>query len=344
MTKRKDGRWQQELSTTVDGRKKRIFFYGDTKSQVLKKIAEYRESAANGLTFDAVADIWWEQTEPAIAPNSRKNYKPAYKRAREGFKGAFINQIKPVDISRFLQNFVRTQKPADKTARTQLMVINLICKYAVENGYLESNPARDVSVPKGLAKEKRSVPSSDEFEKIKNSYDRSFGDFAYWLLYTGCRRGELLALTWEDVDFENRTISVNKSVYQINNKPDVKKPKTASGIRTLPLMNRLLEKLPADVTQRKGIIFPDPVSGGWMTEDHYQDLWAKYQKESGVSCTAHQIRHGYATMLFEAGVDPKDAQDLLGHAQLSTTMDIYTDIRESRRMEVRSKLLSVDIT
>ena len=71
--------------------------------------------------------------------------------------------------------------------------------------------------------------------------------------------------------------------------------------------------------------------------------WSNYCKNTGIKCTPHQLRHCFATMLYEADVTPKDAQYLLGHAQISTTMDIYTDIRQSREDSIKSKIKSIDV-
>ena len=181
------------------------------------------------------------------------------------------------------------------------------------------------------------MPSDQDIEKIKKSTACSFGMFAYFALYTGLRKGELLALTWEDIDLKSRTICVNKSIYNDHNIPKIKKPKTENGIREVPLLNRLYEKL----TPGKGIVFS--VNGKHMTESQYGDYWERYCKESGVQCTVHQLRHAFTTMLFENDIEIKDAQKILGHAQASTTQDIYTEIRKSRESIIKEKLLSVDI-
>ena len=77
----------------------------------------------------------------------------------------------------------------------------------------------------------------------------------------------------------------------------------------------------------KGYLFAEP-DGRLLTNDHFTGLYDEYRAASGVTATPHQIRHGYATALFENGIDPKTAQVLLGHSQLSTTMDIYTHVCE----------------
>ena len=339
MTRRPNGLWQQQYTVTENGRKKQKYFYGRTKKEVLDKIRAYEEAKATGRTFKEVAEDWWEDAEPQLAYNTTKGYRPALRRAVEEFGENNIRDLKPTDISRYIRKFVKETHAADKTARTQLMVINLICRYAVESGDLEYNPARDITVPKGLEKKPREIASDADIEKVKASTQIPFGMFAYWIMYTGMRRGELLALTWEDVDIEECSVSINKSVYHVDNKPYIKQPKTASGIRTIPLLNKLRGK----ITPSKGLVFPDPATGGLMTNMHFQTLWDKYVTESGISCTAHQLRHVYATMLEENNVSEKDAQYLLGHAQISTTKDIYTHIRESKKEKIKSKLLDLDI-
>lgn len=332
MVKRKDGRFQEVI--TINGKKK--YFYGKTKSEVLKKIQEFKTKETNGKTFVEVADEWWEEHETKIAFYTARSYKPAVLRAKEAFPTQYIKDILPNQISKEIKLFSKTY--ADKTVRTQLMMYNLIFKYAVEMGYVLINPARDLSVPSNLPKKKVTSPSSEDIEKVKSSTDCTFGMFAYWAMYTGLRRGELLALCWEDVDLTNRIITVNKAVEHINNKPHIKTPKTESGYRTVPVLNKLYEK----IKKGKGYVFPNQ-NGEMLTESQWQRQWELYVKESGVKATPHQFRHAFATMLFENNVSEKDAQEILGHAQLSTTMDIYTDIRESRKKKVYDKLLSVDI-
>lgn len=337
MVKRKDGRWQEQMTITEGGRTRQKYFYGRSKKEVLQKIRAYQEDQERGPLFETVADEWWEMHEPTLAYTTTKPYRPAIRRAKDHFGKTYIRQIKPTDINRFLMDFIREQHAAQKTAKTQLMVINLICKYATANGYIPFNPARDISVPRGLAHEPRDMASDLDLARIKDSTDCTFGMFAYWILYTGLRRGELLALTWKDVDIKTRTITVNKSVYHISNMPQVKEPKSAAGIRTVPLMDKLLEK----IKPGKGLVFPGP-SGGHIKEMEFKRLWYAYAKESGVSCSPHQIRHAYATMLFENDIEVKDAQQLLGHAYATTTQDIYTHIRQTRKEKLNQKLLSVD--
>lgn len=336
LTVRSDGRLVKRITVMKNGKKVQKAFYGKSEREILQKISEYEEKTARGEDFKVVADSWWEDASPQLACNTQKPYRPALRRAKEYFADMSITEITPVDINRFLSRAILKYKMSDKTCRTQLMILNLIFRYAVSMGYTDVNPVGQISVPKGLRKYKREMPIDNDIELVKQHTDLEMGMFAYWVMYTGCRKGELLALTWEDVDVENRTIYIRRGSYFENNKLKIKETKTKAGIRELPLMDRLLEK----ITPGNGIIFQ--VDGDYMTESHFRKAWERYQRDSGVKCTPHQLRHAYATMLFEASVDPKDAQRLLGHANLATTQDIYTHIREDRVKKINESLLNID--
>lgn len=332
MTRRKDGLYQEAI--TINGKRK--YFYGHSKIEVMRKIRSYQEREKNGLTFEEVADEWWEFHEPTLGPITAKGYVPAIRRAKEYLSGP-VREVTPTDINQYILSLARKQY-ARKTVTNHLAVVNQIMKYAVQNGYIQVNPAREIDVPKGLAKTPRDLPTSEEIKIIKNTTAEPMGMFAYWVMYTGCRRSELLALTWNDVDLTARTITINKSRYQLHNKVYTKDPKTESGNRVLPILDKLLEVIPK---KGRGLVFP--YNGEMYTERRFELEWNKYRKKYGINCTPHALRHCYATMLYEANVPVKDAQELLGHAQASTTQDIYTHIRDSQKQKMREALYQIDI-
>lgn len=157
----------------------------------------------------------------------------------------------------------------------------------------------------------------------------------YLILYTGLRKGEALALTYEDIDFTNNVIHITKSVYHESTSPKIKSPKTAAGVRTVPILAPLIDKLPA---KGKGYVFSTDGGKTPLKHDEYNTMWETYSAKTGITCTAHQLRHSYATMLFECGIDVKDAQDLLGHSTAAMTQDIYTHIRETHRQQTAQRL------
>lgn len=333
MVRRKNGLYQQKI--IIDG--KRYDFYGRTKAEINTKIRNFKKKEEDGALFADVANEWWEAHSAKLAPNSLKNYKPAYNRAVEHFNQTPIKNITPQQISNYIKKFSRDH--AEKTVKTQLLVLNLIFSFAVEDGYVTMNVVRDITVPKNLPKEKRTSPSSSDIEKVKNNTHVDFGMFAYWLLYTGLRRGELLALRWEDVNMQERTITVNKSLCMKNGKPFIKATKTKTSTSVVPIINALYARLEP---KKSGIIFTNKY-GDYMTDMQFHRRWKKYCDEIGITATPHQFRHAYATMLFENDIPATEAQALLRHAQVSTTMDIYTDLRKDKQKKIFEKVYNVDI-
>lgn len=340
MTRRKDGLWQQQMTVMENGRKKQKCFYGKTKAEVLRKIAEYKEKAETGLIFSEVAEKWWDQHINTIsASTASRCYLPALKRAIDYFGKTPIRAIRTININQFLTSFLEDHPVAQKTVKNQLSTICMIFKYAITNGYVETNVARDVIVPRHLPKKKREPASSDDISKIKKYIDLPFGLMPYMALYTGCRRGELLALNWEDIFLENRFIRINKSIGYENGKPYLKEPKTEAGERYVPILDKLYPVL--ESRKSTGLIFNR--NGQYLKNYECTKLYDKYKAQAGISCTLHQLRHAFATMLFENDISPKDAQEILGHANIQVTNDIYTHIRKERREKIRDDLLGADI-
>lgn len=324
------------VSKKING--KQHFFYGKKLEDAKNKLNKFIENEQNGRTrFNMIADKWEDEYFPTLAPNTLRGYRPALKRAKDRFGALLITDITPFDISKYINEFAKGGR-ADKTVRTQLLVINHIFKYAINSiGVKMQNPTRDVMIPRGLKKHKVTAPTSEDIQRIKDNVNAPFGLFAFFGLYTGLRRGELLALTWDDVDIKKGVITVNKSLYHVANRPHVKTPKTSAGVRRVPILSKLKPYL----KKKHGIIFND--NGGYYTEHRFQKAWREYVAVSGVSCTPHQLRHAFATMLFEADISAKDSMQILGHAQIQTTMDIYTDIRNARENVISDKIRDLDI-
>lgn len=331
MKKRKDGRYMKMI--TIDG--KRHAFYGKTQSEVYQNIREHESKKEIGRTFSEVADEWQEAHEKKVVYSTMAAYYPATRRAKEYFGDMPLKEITPKMVNTFILSFCQSD-PSKKTAYHQLTVVSMILKNGIISGDIDSNPAQYVKLPNGLSKINRELPSDEDLETIKNSLEVPFGKFAYMILYTGIRRGEALALTYEDIDFDKLTICINKSLAYNKAVPYLKTPKTKSGERSIPLLDPL-KILLKNSDKRSGLIF-ESSQGGFMPDAQYQRHWEKYQRLTGVSCTAHQLRHAFATIIFEAGVSSKDAQHLLGHADISTTNNIYTHIREQKQKDTAQKI------
>ena len=332
LKRRADGRLVKNITDPRTGN--RVYFYGKTEREINRKILEYTEQKRLGRSFEEVADDWWEQTLETLSPNSIHTYRVAKERAVAEFGRDRISTITTRDLQIFITRFASTGK-ARKTVSNQLMVTSQIFKYAICEGDCESNPAQSVTIPRGLKASKRTAASAEDEEIIKKSADVWL--FPFFVLYTGLRKGEALALTGADIDLENKVIRVTKSVYFESNKPKIKEPKTEAGVRNVPILAPLLPLIPA-LEDNEYLFSSVKDKSKPMGYDLFATRMRQFHEKTGTSFGTHQLRHSYATILYECGIDAKTAQHLLGHAQISTTMDIYTDFRRAAELDAAQKI------
>ena len=286
-----------ESIITVNGKRKA--FRGKTDREVWNKIKAYRAEAEKPKTvpFSDVAHAWWNEIEPTLAPNSLRNYSPAYDRAVAQFGPEDVATITSKEVETYINQFAKTH--AKKTVITQRQIIRQILNKAQREGYVSFNAAQAVLLPKNLPQKRRHAPPADQIQKIKDNLNDDFGLFAFLIYYTGCRRGEAEGLRYEDIDREKGRIYIRRSVYHTGPTPQIKEPKTAAGIRPVPLLPALAAALPQ---KKHGYIFSNdggksPLPGWFVT-----DQFDAYRKRTGITVSPHEIRHGYATALYEAGV------------------------------------------
>lgn len=329
MKKRADGLYQKQVTIETSEGKKRISFYGKSPAEINKKVLAYKGEVKKGPTFATVAESWWESHEKTLEHNTIHGYKAAIEESKSFFKDVRIAEITPRDINSYIAQYV-AKDFAQKTVSTKLQIVRQVLNYAVVDGLIPYNVALSVKIPKKLKKTKRFGATPEEIAAIKNS-DSLIAAIA---IYTGARRGELLSLKYEDIDFANKEVSINKSLCYINNRPHIKKPKSEAGVRKVPLITELEALLPRN---KKGHIFAGE-DGLLLTDKQARKLWDSTRKEIGITATLHQLRHSYATRLYELNVDVKSAQYLLGHSDISTTQNIYTHITEEKRKQNIEKL------
>ena len=312
---------------------KRIPFRGKTEQEVYQKMAAYKEQEAVGPSFLSVSEAWEEERFPDLAYNTAKSYTAPLQRARTRFGAAPIREVTQREIAAYITHYAH-QGCSYKTVKNQLLVLHLIFNYTVSSGDISDNPADHMDIPKNLAKGKRSLPADEQLSLIKSNWQGTFGLLANFLLYTSCRVGEALALTYGDIDRGQKMIHITKSVYHQNNIPKTKSPKTEAGYRDVPLLDVLEGYLPSGSPDQ--LLFPG-TDGGLMTNSALRRGRNLYCKALGLYrntyvtdskdrkhakivplITPHQLRHGYATILFEAGVEDKD---------------VYTHISQKRKDE-----------
>lgn len=347
-TLRKDGRYQAKYTdqtgthTLYDRDPEKLFF----KLQEVRDPKEPEEP-----TFREVSELWEAAHREEITPRTWNNYRPHYEAILARHGDQKFSEVSSLDIVNELT--------AAKAVGYSATVVNsirsiyrMIYDYAVVNDYAKFNPVTSIRLPKGLKRGKRVAPTDAQMKTICANVDVPFGLFPFFLLCTGMRKSEALALTWQDVDLDSKEISVTKSLDYTNGaNPTIKPPKTEAGNRTVPILDVLYAPLCAAKNAAKSIyVFPAEASnrggkgGGIMTLRGYEGAWLRYCQTVGLmdgdkpAITAHNLRHGTATLMFELGVDELTAQRILGHSRIEITREIYTDLRTAQNKKSVKRL------
>lgn len=362
-TLRKDGRY---MGTYTDAGGKRHSVYDRDPEKLWHKLNDPKE--AEVLTFRAIAEAWHDAHWEKIKDGTKASYTASYNRAVDMFGDTPATELMPSDIKQHLTQ-LKEKKLGSKTIKTQRTIYHLIYQHAIgdeELGKLiRTNPADAATLPSGMKRPaKRTAPEDEIVKKIRAQASTAYwGIFCLFLISTGFRRGEALALQWKDIDLDNGLISCTKGlVYR--NSATVSDTKTENGVREVPILPDLLPHLTAyrpNDAKPDDYVFPGEDIKKPMPESTYRRHWMHYCKDMGFvtdepevrrskqgkvytkhnykpTLTAHVMRHGYATMLYDAGVDPYTAQKLLGHADIQTTLAIYTHLKQEREKGSIDKL------
>lgn len=261
-------------------------------------------------------------------------------------KDILPSHIQPAINQLYRENPNTGKKSAKKTIQRYIRALSNIFEFARrERAYSFCNPCSEVTTPKNAVSNTRTSVSKRTIELILKTEHRAKLPACIMLL-AGLRRGEVAALTWNDIDLKNRIINVNKS-YDYK-QSELKDTKTKAGMRKIPINNFLFNLLLEERKKAKGKLVVEKASGGRMTEAAWKRLFQNYMealsaadKEDGFiaiyddECfeefTAHQLRHTYCSMLHWSGVDIKTAQELMGHSEYETTANIYTHVDDNSK-------------
>ena len=337
-TLRKDGRYR---TTYTDDNGKLKYLYDRDPEALWNKLQEAQKPRQ--VTFRDAAVAWETEFRESCNVRTWNNYRPHYESIVEKHGDIPVAQVQGIDIIQDLQR-AKAQGYSRTIVNTRRTLYNNILNYAVGQGWIPFNICNGIQLPKGLPSSKRSAPTDEQIQTILQNWRKPFGIFAMLLLCTGLRKGEALALLKTDI--KDGEISVTKSLTLLDGQqPKVKEPKSEAGKRTVPIVSILRGPLDEYLANLDGdILFPSrsyngSPEGQYMSESNYDTAWSNYVKSVGLDgLTAHQLRHGTATLLYEAGVDVYTAQKILGHAKVSTTMEIYTELREKKEKQSIKKL------
>lgn len=359
------------IGRSADGKLIRKQFYGKTKAETLEKMNDYKDKNKRGLipqndkiTLNEWFKSWlYDFKANEIKASTIQRYDVIY---RNYIEKSEIAGIKLKDLNSLtMQNYYNNLIKIGKTPMTIKIVnkaIKSCLKYAKKINYVAENCCDNVILPKILRRgeDKVAVFTVEEQKKFMEAIKEHKHRLEFILtLGTGLRIGELVALRWEDIDLENGSLRVNKSIWRGYVTIDGKRkyvmeetaPKTPSSIREVAMPDKILEELKIHKTKQDGVkekykeVYIDKsyvfanIIGEHVLADTLSKSFVKVLKDNGIKhLKFHALRHTYATRLFEKGVQLKTVQKLLGHSSIEITADIYTHVMNSEKISAVQKL------
>nr|DAM73185.1 MAG TPA: RECOMBINASE CRE [Caudoviricetes sp.] len=303
-------------------------------------------------TFKEVADLWLESYETTVKPTTYQNTR---KYLNILIKDYFSDiRIESISVSMMQQIVLKLSKRYTAYS-LYLSVVNRVFKFAISLGIVQTNPVDRIIRPKQQPPKSEKIALTKEelnqFLTLAKEHARPVL-YAAWhtLAYTGLRKGELLGLEWSDIDLDNKVISVQHNLVMVNGKYRIQSPKTRKSIRKITIDDTTASVLKSWKLEQKKLFFKNGVknsnivfsgsSGEYLDKSHFRVSLKKFLKRYDLpAITVHGLRHTHASLLFEAGVEPKTISDRLGHANIQTTLDMYTHLNDNQRSDVADRLL-----
>ena len=368
--KRADGRYAVQVYLgMVDGKRKYKTVYGSTQKEADNKADELRIKLNKGIdltkskdSFEQWASFWLSAKSIEISDSHKMQYERCIKRYNNAFGNRKISDIKTYDIQMVINEMAvfneNTNKPSSKKLLMMMkQTAQQIFRYAINNRIIDYSPADAIIIPKNAPQETRRALTKEEREWVANTPHKT-QIAAMIMMYAGLRKGELIPLTWADINLNEGTIDVTKAVEYIGDKPQLKSTKTKSGIRTVFIPDILIEYL-KQIPKNTILVFPNTV-GNMHSKTSFKRWWDSYMLEidikygkypqrtskfdprfHGISIeniTPHMLRHTFCTMMYENGVDVVTAKNQMGHSDIKTTLEIYTHLSSDHAKEQMQKM------
>ncbi|EDW20508.1 site-specific integrase [Bacillus pumilus] len=303
----------------------------------------------DNITISSYIDLWFEKYKLTVKKSSWDSRYDSIIVIKKNLGSCRVKDVTEKTYEGFLNKIA--PEYAKNTLTNIHQVFNMMIREAVRDSYFKDNPIHAVNLPK-KAKEKK-VEELDEDLKDMKFWEKEEiklflqvvsrkgrpRDLAMFLLliYSGLRIGEAVALTWDKVDFKKSEIKVRYTLFRekdLKSNYELLSPKTESSIRNVPvppqviMQLRILKNVQEQVKNDVGELYKDEdfvfADNSGMPEParNFNYRMATYIKKAGVTkITPHNLRHTYASLLFAAGIDLKEAQRRLGHSSSKTTLD-----------------------
>ena len=349
LRKRKDGRWEGRYTAGRDPETGKAIYknvLGKTQAEAKAKLKQAIEEA-KGLDAAKVGrytvgqwmDVWFENyARVKVRPSSHQTYRgyidnhiktnigkiPLEKLTSLELQKLYKKLLEKGRVDR-LESRHRAKGLSPKTVRNIHQIISSAMKLAQEQKLIVGNPAEGCALPRLEHREMQTLPVEQLQSFLGEAKESGVFELYYLELATGLRRGELLGLKWEDIDLERGDLRVKRQIARINGEVVEAPLKTKNAYRTLPLAEDTVSVL---LEQKKKVgsspwVFPSPI-GGPLSPDSVLHMLHRVLKRAGLpGLRFHDLRHTFATLALQNGVDVKTVSGMLGHFSAGFTLDTY---------------------
>ena len=277
---------------------------------------------------------------PNLAPMTAQIYEHmARKHLLPGLGQQTISQLRPEHIQHYLADKMATGLSAS-TVRHHYVTLNTCLNHAVKHGLLSRNPCASVTAPKSQSPEMPTLDQQGVLQILEAAKKTEYYALFYFLLHTGCRRSEALAVRWADLDLTLCQVSIKRSLHCLKGGTLVyRPPKTAKSRRLLTLTPSLAQVLREHLREwdaqlktlglepaGEALVFCRP-DGRPYLPDTITQVWTRLARKVGLKgVRLHDARHTHATLMLQQGIHPKIVQERMGHASIQHTLDIYSHV------------------
>lgn len=333
--KRKDGRWEGRYIFSYNENGKAIYksvyskTYSDTKRKLnIAKSGNLSIRKSTVSTFGDLLGYWLEFNNSKNKQTTQNKYEFLIKKhIKPELGNVKLNKISSVMINKFIDT--KTQCLSNSYVRTMAIIIKSALELGIKEQFIFMTNL-DIYLPKQSKPELQILSATEQ--NLLEEYILNNLDFTalgiYISLYAGLRIGEVCALKWSDIDFENKVIKVRTTVIRVTDAKgkcydDIGTAKTDASIRDIPIFNKLLIPL---LKMKKLSKSPYVISTkmSFVNKRTFEYRYHKIMKSAGVTdINFHALRHSFATRCIECGVDVKSLSEILGHSNVSVTLNTY---------------------
>jgi integrase len=357
IVKRKDGRWMGAVTTGTDpktGNLKRKYIYGSKRKEVARKMTELKQKLFDG-SYIKQSEIklgewltqWNEGRKNSISYNTYKTYEKAIRLHIKPELGEVkLKNLQARQIQNLLNNKYEDGKLVGEgglsihSVRGIYRVLNAGLKQAVKEKLIIKCPTEAVELPKSKKEEKMHTWNKEQVIKfLDQARDHKYYMIFFLAVNTGMRRGELLGLKWEDIDFNKMRLEVKRQAQRTDEGVVFTSPKTSSGKRFIPITNYISKELKRHKIRQseKRLALGNNYKDHDLVNDNEigdpinpGSIYTEYKKVSRAAnlpeIRFHDLRHTFSTLFLENGGNIKTLQQILGHASISQTMDTYSHV------------------